>query len=70
MCMDCSRNIRHFGHIYGEIEEHKEGKGHRFFYGASRKKRKADTFQIVTKGKGKRKGSSSKSGEESESEDE
>ena len=34
------------------------------------KKRKADTSQIVKKGKGKRKGSSSKSEEESESEDE
>ena len=34
------------------------------------KKRKADTSQIVKKGKGKRKGSSSESEEESESEDE
>ena len=34
------------------------------------KKRKADTLQIVKKGKGKRKGSSSKSEEQSESKDE
>ena len=28
VCMDCSRNICHFGHIYDEIEEHRERKGH------------------------------------------
>ena len=48
------------------------GKGKAAIFSMERavKKRKADTSQIVKKGKGKRKGHSSESEEESESEDE
>ena len=35
VCMHCSRNFHHFGHIYGEIKEHRERKGHPLFYGVS-----------------------------------
>ena len=70
MCMDCSRNICHFGHIYGEIKEHREGKATSSSMERAVKKRKANTSQTMKKGKGKRKGPSSKSEEGSESEDE
>ena len=70
MCMGYSFYIRHFGHIYGKIEEHWEREATSSSMERTVKKRKADTSQIVKKGKGKRKGSSSESEEESESEDE
>ena len=53
MCMDYSHNIHHFFHIYGEIEEHREGKGHQLFYGASHKKTKGRYFVDCEKGKRK-----------------
>ena len=69
VCVGHSCNILYLSCSNGKIKEHRERKGHQLFYGASRKKKKADTSQIMKKGKGKWKGPSSESEEESESKD-
>ena len=35
VCVGRSGNILYLGHIYGEIKEHGERKGHQLFYGVS-----------------------------------
>ena len=70
VCVVRSCNVLYLSHIYGEIKEHKERKGHNFSMERAVKKRKADTSQTMKKGKGKQKGHSSESEEESESKDE
>ena len=48
-----SQYLPFFLHIYGDIEEHREGKGHQLFYRVSHKKTKGQYFADCEKGKRK-----------------